>query len=128
MLFPELEPLTDTALLFLRLLIGILFATSGWSHVKDPEARGESIGLSPGFTRTLGVTEIIAGASLGVGIFAQLAALAVMGVMFGAIYKKMFVWNSGFWGEAGGGWFYDLLYLVCAFLIASTGGGNLVFI
>jgi len=42
------------------------------------------------------------------------------------IQKKMFVWKTGFWGEKGQGWYYDLLYLVCNLVILTTGGGALV--
>ncbi|MGI9038791.1 MAG: DoxX family protein [Gemmatimonadota bacterium] len=126
MLFPELAELTDIALLLLRLLIGLLFAKSGWSHLQKPEERGESIGFSPGFTRVLGFAEFAAGIGIAVGLLPQISAFVIMGVMFGAIYKKLFAWKTGFWGEDNGGWFYDVLYLVCAFVIATTGGGSLV--
>lgn len=126
MLFPELASLVDIALLLLRLLIASLFLTSGWGHARQPEERGESIGFSPGFTRVLGVAELAAGLSIALGIYAQLGAFVIIGVMVGAIYHKTFVWKTGFWGESGGGWFYDLLYLTCAFLVATTGGGALV--
>jgi putative oxidoreductase len=124
---PELAGLTDLALLLLRVLIGILFITSGWRHARVPESRGDSLGLSPGLTRLLGVVELAGGVSVGIGAWAQLGALLLAGVMFGAIYKKLFVWRTGFWGgSAGDGWFYDLLYLVCALVIATTGGGVIV--
>jgi len=124
---PELAGLTDLALLLLRVMLGILFISSGWSHVRKPEERGTSIGLSSGFTRMLGFAELVGGVSVGIGAWAQIGALVLAGVMFGAIYKKLFVWKSGFWGEsAGDGWFYDLLYLICALVIATTGGGNVV--
>jgi len=124
---PELAGLTDLALLLLRVMLGILFISSGWSHVREPEKRGESIGLSPGFTRVLGVAELLGGISVGIGAWAQVGALILAGVMFGSIYKKLFVWRTGFWGvSSGDGWFYDLLYLVCALVIATTGGGAVV--
>lgn len=124
---PELAGLTDLTLLLLRVMLGILFISSGWSHVRKPEQRGTSIGLSPGFTRMLGFAELVGGVSVGIGAWAQIGALVLAGVMFGAIYKKLFVWKSGFWGgSAGDGWFYDLLYLICALVIATTGGGNVV--
>jgi putative oxidoreductase len=68
MLFPELYELTDIALLLLRLLIGLLFAKSGWSHLSNPEERGESIGFSPAFTRVLGAAEFAAGVGVAVGL------------------------------------------------------------
>ncbi|NIR39421.1 MAG: hypothetical protein GWO22_26730 [Actinobacteria bacterium] len=64
-------------------------------------------------------------ASVALGVFAQLGALLLIGVMAGAMSKKIFVWKTGFWGDEGQGWFYDLLYLVCGFVILTTGGGTL---
>src|SRR4026209_2384916 len=48
---PWLLQFSDSALLFMRLLVGWVFIWSGWSHTKDPVSRGKSIGFGPGFTR-----------------------------------------------------------------------------
>lgn len=125
MIFPELAGLTDLALLLMRLMVAAIFATSGWSHMTKPKERAEDIGMSPGFTLGLGVVEVLGAASIAMGIIAQLGALLLIGVMLGAIQKKMFVWKTGFWGEEGQGWYYDLLYLVCCLVIVATGGGGL---
>lgn len=125
MVFPALAGLTDLALLLLRLLLAALFGTSGWSHATRPVERAESIGMSPGATRVLGIVELVGAASVALGLFAQVGAILLAGVMLGAIRKKAFVWNTGFWGDDAQGWFYDLLYLVCALLILTTGGGTL---
>jgi hypothetical protein len=45
MMFPQLAPLTDVALLLLRIMIGIVFLTSGWKHLTDPEKRSKDIGM-----------------------------------------------------------------------------------
>ena len=123
MILPGLAGLSDLALLLLRLLIAAIFATSGWSHATKPKERAESIGMSPPFTLGLGVVEVLGAASLALGAYAQLGAILLIGVMLGAIQKKMFVWKTGFWGEEGQGWYYDLLYLVCCLVILTTGGG-----
>lgn len=125
MIFPELAQFTDLALLLLRLMIAAIFARSGWSHVQKPAERGESIGMSPAFTRGLGVVELLASISLVLGIYPQVGAVLLIGVMLGAIRKKMFVWETGFWGDEGNGWYYDLLYLVCNLVILTTGGGSI---
>ena len=39
MIFPQLARFTDVALLLLRLMVGIVFVTSGYKHLKDPETR-----------------------------------------------------------------------------------------
>lgn len=118
----------DLSLLLLRLLIAALFATSGWSHASKPAERAESIGMSPAFTRGLGIAEVAGAASVALGILPQIGALLLIGVMLGAIQKKAFVWRTGFWGEESQGWFYDLLYLTCCLVIVATGGGSLVLV
>lgn len=123
MIIPELAALTDVALFLLRLMMAAVFGTSGWSHMTRPKERAGSIGMSPGFTLVLGVVEVAAAAALVLGVFPQLAAILLIGVMLGAIQKKVFVWKTGFWGDKGQGWYYDLLYLVCNLVILTTGGG-----
>jgi putative oxidoreductase len=126
MRFPALAQFADLALMLMRLLVGVVFISSGWSHVKDPVARGKSIGLSPGFTRFLGLAELAGGIGVALGILPQLAALGLILVMIGAIQKKIFVWHTGFWGKSSDGWHYDLLFVVMCLVIATTGGGRFV--
>jgi putative oxidoreductase len=45
-MFPQLAQFTDVALLLLRVMVGVVFITSGWKHLKDPEARSKDIELS----------------------------------------------------------------------------------
>lgn len=124
MVFPELAHFADPSLLLLRLMLAAVFATSGWSHVRDPRERGESIGMPPAVTAVLGAIEIAGAASIALGVYAQIGGLLLIGVMLGAIGKKIFVWKTGFWGDGSGGWYYDLLYLVGNLVIVTTGGGG----
>jgi putative oxidoreductase len=126
MRFPFLSQFADFALLFMRLLVGWVFIWSGWSHARDPVARGKSIGVSPGVTRVLGLIELAGGLGVALGILPQLAALGLILVMLGAIQKKIFVWHTGFWGKSTDGWHYDLLFVAMCLVIATTGGGRLV--
>ena len=125
-LIPALTRCSDLALLLMRLLVGLVFATSGWSHVKDPVARGKSIGQSPGFTRFLGTAEVAGALGVAFGVLPQLAALGLILIMLGAIQKKIFVWHTGFWGEHSDGWHYDLLFVVMCLVIATTAGRRYV--
>jgi putative oxidoreductase len=123
---PWLLQFSDEALLLMRLLVGVVFVTSGWSHVTDPVTRGKSIGLSPGFTRLIGIAELAGGLGVALGVLTQLAALGLILVMLGAIQKKIFVWHTGFWGKSSDGWHYDLLFVAMCLVIATTGGGRYV--
>ena len=126
MQLPWLYQLSDAAVLLMRLLVGIVFISSGWSHAKDPVARSKSIGMSPGFTRFLGVAELAGGLGMAFGVLVQLAALGLILVMLGAIQKKISVWHTGFWGKHSDGWHYDLLFVSMCLVIAATGGGRYV--
>jgi putative oxidoreductase len=124
--FPQLLKLNDAALLLLRVVVAVVFFESGRRHAADPVGRAASIGLSPGFTRFLGVGEMAAALGVGLGVLTQVAALGLILIMLGAIQKKVFVWHTGFWGEKTYGWHYDLTYLVASLVILTTGGGRLV--
>jgi putative oxidoreductase len=128
MQLPWLYQFSDAAILLMRLLVGLVFVSSGWSHVKDPVTRGKSIGISPGITRFLGLAELAGGLGVAFGVLTQLAALGLILIMLGAIQKKMFVWHTGFWGKHTDGWHYDLLLVVMNLVIATTGGGRYVLV
>src|SRR5713226_3554486 len=125
-MFPQLLKLTDCGLLLLRIMVGIVFVNSGWNHLKNPEERSKSIGMSKGFTIFLGAAELAGGLGVTFGVLTQLAAMGLILLMLGAILKKIFVWHTGFWGKNASGWHYDLLFVVMNLVIIFTNGGRLV--
>lgn len=126
MILPPLDRFTDVALLLLRLMVGIVFVTSGWKHLTDPEERSKDIGMSKGFTILLGADECAGSLAVMLGVLTQLAVIGLILLMLGAIQKKMFVWRTGFWGKSGtNGWSYDTMLVVMSLVIVTTGGGNL---
>jgi putative oxidoreductase len=122
--FPALLQFGDVGLLLLRLMVAVVFFTSGLNHLKDPVARSQSIGASPRFTVFLGTAELLGSTGVALGVLTQLAAIGLILIMLGAIQKKIFVWKTAFWG--GHGWHYDLMLLVMNLTIVLTGGGKLV--
>jgi putative oxidoreductase len=126
MIFPHLAQFIDIALLLLRLMVGIVFITSGYKHLKDPAARSKDIGMSKSFTIFLGAAVLAGGLGVISGVLAQLAAIGLILVMLGAMQKKIFTWHTGFWGKSGtNGWNYDTMLVVMNLVIVTTGGGNL---
>lgn len=125
-MFPQLTRFTDLGLLLLRLMIGIVFLSSGWSHVTQSNQRSKSIGMSKGFTIFLGLGEIAGSLGVIFGVLQQLAAIGLVIIMLGAIYKKIFVWRTGFWGEKAFGWHYDLTFVVMCLIVLLTDGGRYV--
>jgi putative oxidoreductase len=125
-MFPQLDRFTDLNLLLLRLMVGLVFITSGYNHLKDPEARSKSIEMSKGFTIFLGTAEVAGALGVTFGVLTQLAAYGLIALMLGAISKKIFSWHTGFWGKNTYGWHYDLMIVLMNLLIASTDGGHYV--
>jgi len=125
-MFPQLAHFTDLGLLLLRVMAGVVFISSGWADLKDPEARSKSIGLSKGLTVWLGIAELACGLGVAFGVLTQLAAIGLILIMLGAIHRKIFVWHTGFWGEKSSGWHYDLIFIVMNLVILFTDGGSWV--
>ncbi|MGC1106770.1 MAG: DoxX family protein [Candidatus Acidiferrales bacterium] len=118
----------DAGILLLRLMVGLIFISSGWKHLKDPTGRSKSIGMSKGFTVFLGAAEIAGSLGVIFGVLPQLAALGLILLMLGAIQKKIFVWHTGFWGKDGYGWHYDLMMIVMSIVIIVTDGGRYILV
>jgi putative oxidoreductase len=127
-MFPALSRFTDLGILLLRLMVGLVFVTSGYSHLKDPEGRSKSIGMSKGFTVFLGLAEVAGGLGVAAGVLPQIGAFGLILIMLGAIQRKIFVWHTGFWGEKSSGWHYDLVFVLINLLIAFTDGGSYVLV
>jgi len=125
-MFPQLAQFTDLGLLLLRMMVALVFVTSGWSHLTKSDARSKSIGMSKAFTIFLGAAEVAGGLGVAFGVLTQLAAIGLILLMLGAIQKKIFVWHTGFWGDKTYGWHYDLIFVVMNLVIAFTSGGNWV--
>jgi len=125
-MFPQLARFTDFGLLLLRLMVALIFLSSGWSHVTRAEERSKSIGMSKAFTVFLGIAELSGGLGVAAGVLTQLAAVGLILVMLGAMEKKIFVWHTGFWGTNTYGWHYELMLIVMNLVILFTDGGEYV--
>lgn len=125
-MFPQLARFTDLGLLLLRLMVSLVFITSGYNHLKNPEERSKSIGMSKGFTIFLGTAEVAVALGVAFGALTELAAFGLIALMLGAIQKKIFSWHTGFWGEKTYGWHYDLMFVLMNLMIAFTDGGQYV--
>src|SRR5437588_12605664 len=95
MVFPQLARLTELGLLLLRLMVGVIFITSGWSHLRNPGERGKSIGMSKGCTLFLGAAEMAGSLGAMFGVLSQRAAEGVCPAMLCAVEKTVFGWQAG---------------------------------
>jgi putative oxidoreductase len=125
-MFPQLGQYTDFALVFLRIMVGLVYIDSGYNDLKSPQARAQNIGLPVGLSVFIGVAELLGGAAVILGILAQLAAVGLIIIMLGAVQKKVFVWKTGFWGKDGLGWNYELIMISMLLVVLCTNGGRFV--
>lgn len=121
----NLHNYNDISLLLLRLIVAAIFIDSGRRDLKDPAGRSASMGVSNVFTIFLGLAEIAGGLGLIFGVLIQYAAFGLVLVMVGAILKKALVWKTGFWGDKGIGWHYELMLIIMNAVIITTAGGSL---
>lgn len=126
MSFPTLLRFLPLGLLLLRGMVAIIFIASGWDDLKSSADRAKSIGQSQAFTIFLGVAELAGGLGIVFGVLTQLAAFGLILLGLGAIYKKIFVWHIGFWGDKTYGWHYDLVLIIMNLVIIFTNGGPYV--
>jgi putative oxidoreductase len=77
----HLERSIDVSLVFLRIMVGLVFLSSGYRDVKNPGTRSKSIGLPERFALLLGIAEFAGGAAIVVGLLTQLAAIGLLLVM-----------------------------------------------
>jgi putative oxidoreductase len=122
---PSATHYADWSLFLLRLMVALVFGTSGFSHLKSPRQRAESLGISVGFTVFLGAAEVAGALGLAFGVLTQWAAIGLIAIMFGAIYRKVVKWKTGFWVEKASGWRYDSLFVVMNLTILCAGGGRI---
>ncbi len=115
----------DFALLFMRIMVGLVFSASGLADLKDPAKRAKSIELPENATRYLGAAEILGGAAVMTGVLIEPASAGLILIMGGAIEKKIFVWKTGFWGSKGLGWNYELILTSMLLVTLFSRGGRI---
>jgi uncharacterized membrane protein YphA (DoxX/SURF4 family) len=77
-MFPQLARFSDFGFLLLRFMVGVVFISSGWNDLRDPEKRSKSLGFGKGFTIFLSVAEVAGSLGIMFGVLTQLAALGLI--------------------------------------------------
>lgn len=126
MVFPFLLGFAHFGIALLRLALGAIFIYHALPKLQKTGDMAKMMGFSTGAVTVLGLVELLAGLSVALGIFLQIGALALVAVMLGALYYKIFVWHAKFSNPAGSSWELDLILLAAAFAILTAGGGTLV--
>ena len=113
----------DWALLLVRIVVGVLFLQHGiakcamWKMAPSEQMPSSMLMLM----RLLSIVEPLGALGVLFGVSTGYAALALAGVMIGALYYKIIVWKKKFMGD--GGWELDLVLLSALLLIAAMGPG-----
>src|SRR5690606_26057316 len=89
--------------------------------LRKPEERGKSLGIGTVPTIILGLVEVLAGSLFVLGVYVAYAAAALMLIMLGAIFLKVFIWKKGFYSQDGYGWQYDLSLFAGSLIVFSFG-------
>jgi uncharacterized membrane protein YphA (DoxX/SURF4 family) len=114
----------DLGLLILRLAVGVIFIAHGWakfSGMEDTIAFFAQLGMPALFAYVVAAIELVAGIALVVGIYTDLAALLIAGIMTVAlVYVKMVTFKLGLLG----GYELDLILLAAALTIMFVGPGK----
>ncbi len=123
----------DIGILLVRLTVGLAMAAHGsqkvfgWFGGYGPDGTGqfmETLGFRPGRRHALaaGLTEVIGGLLLAIGLFTPLAAAVIASVMVVAAVTVH--WKNGFFITSGG-YEFNLVLGVVALSVAFTGPGAL---
>ena len=126
---PAQSPAASTALLVLRVVVGIAFILHGWGKIQHPTnwmPPGGPIALSPILQLLAAVSEFGGGILLTIGLFTPIAALAIGTTMAVAVYFHAVVFKDPFVSMTGGGAFeLPLVYFSIMLLILFAGPGKI---
>lgn len=128
MIFTDLIQFSDTGLLILRLVIGILFLYHALPKIKDPKGMATMMGMEKmaPMVLMLGLVETISAIGIALGIFTQFLAFVLIVIMIGAIVAKITKWKVPFSARDKTGWEFDLILLAANITILLTGGGSII--
>lgn len=118
-MFMSYQP--DTALLILRIGLGIIFILHGWPKIKNPTGMKGMVGTLPSILAA--IAEFFGGLGVLFGFFTQIAALGLFVDMIVALYFHKFKWGDVFIGKEKFGYEYPFILCLVALALFLTGAG-----
>ncbi len=116
----------DTALLILRLIVGVAFIFHGWGKIQSPFSWMGPDAAVPGILQFLGaLSEFGGGIALIIGLLTRLASLGLAFTMLGATLMHAVIKGDPFVNMTGGGSYEPALgYLGMSILFIAMGPGR----
>ncbi len=119
------QHLTSSIALFaLRLLIAAALIHESWLKITQAKRQSTFYHIHPTMLKLLGICEILAAVSLFTGIAID-AALWALVLLFVSSIMVQWLKQRKYWAKEGG-WEYDVMMLVCCFLLIVFGPGSFV--
>ena len=122
-MFSFLSQFESLAMLLLRVVLGFTMMIHGLPKVKNPELWAKNMGFSKHMGWFVSICEFGGGLLTVIGLWTQLAAVAICTVMGGALYHHISVWEHPFTAKNGESWEFAFLIFCVAFLFATAGAG-----
>jgi putative oxidoreductase len=98
----------------LEWVLGIVFVVHGWAKVRNPIGVGKILGGGKNTGLIFGLVEVVAGVMIATGMGTFVSSIAIILIMLGAMYFKIFKWKIPFTTDTNTGWEYDLVLLAAA--------------
>ncbi len=108
-----LSALAGYEVLILRFTVAVVFIYHGFPKLLKPKTMAIPVLPAP----LVGAVELLSGLALLAGRYTQYAALALIVVMLGALYFKIFRWKVPFSARDATGWEFDLVLLAANIVI-----------
>jgi putative oxidoreductase len=121
------SPEVDAILLFIRIIMGIMFAMVGWPKIQQPMSwMGPDSGFPGFFLMLAAISEFIGGLALVLGVLTRIAAFGLACTMAVATYVMAVNYGASFVDMQGGkAYNLNLLLLGVALLFMLNGPGRL---
>jgi putative oxidoreductase len=113
----------DVCLLLIRLIVGFSFIIAARNKSRNIKKFAKNNGLPVPAAIVVMCLEFISGTALILGVWSQIAAIAIMMLMLGTMRLHIFKWRSPYWAQSGG-WEYDLMLFAFAAVIFILGAGS----
>ena len=117
----------DVALLLLRIGLFLIFFVHALPKIRKTAEMAMGMGAPKAIILTLCVAEMVSSVLMLCGFATNIAAIVISIIMLGAIFMKMFKWNTGFKESDKVGWELDFILLLVAVAIFLTGPGVIAF-